>query len=182
MNKRIQLFPEAMSQARAGWMVQSDFDGTISLLDVTDTLLNRFGKPGWQELEEAWERGDIGSRECMKGQVALLDMSEAELQAHLDLNSVLSHTAQFMAQALRILPAHHHGVGLQRQCLLGLAYQPQCNVLYLFPRQRHALLYRGGLLRFALPSVLKCVSLPPACGQPGRQRRGLLRSGHHAGH
>ena len=50
MNKRIQLFPEAMSQARAGWMVQSDFDGTISLLDVTDTLLNRFGKQGWQEL------------------------------------------------------------------------------------------------------------------------------------
>src|SRR5258708_24791411 len=62
-------------------MVQSDFDGTISLLDVTDTLLNRFGKPGWQELEDAWERGEIGSRECMKGQVALLDMDEAELRA-----------------------------------------------------------------------------------------------------
>ena len=99
MNKRIQLFPEAMSQARAGWMVQSDFDGTISLLDVTDTLLNRFGKPGWQELEEAWERGDIGSRECMKGQVALLDMSEAELQAHLDTIEIDSHFAGFVAEA-----------------------------------------------------------------------------------
>ncbi len=77
MNKRIPLHS-------AGWMVQSDFDGTISLLDVTDTLLNRFGQPGWQALEDAWERGEIGSRECMKGQVALLDMSEAELRAHLD--------------------------------------------------------------------------------------------------
>ena len=67
-----------------GWMVQSDFDGTISLKDVTDTLLTRFGQPGWQALEAQWERGDIGSRECMKGQVALLDMSEAELRAHLD--------------------------------------------------------------------------------------------------
>ena len=107
MNKRIQLFPEAMSQARAGWMVQSDFDGTISLLDVTDTLLNRFGKPGWQELEEAWERGDIGSRECMKGQVALLDMSEAELQAHLDTIEIDPHFAGFVAEAKM------HGVKVQ---------------------------------------------------------------------
>ncbi|QIL82659.1 MtnX-like HAD-IB family phosphatase [Diaphorobacter sp. HDW4A] len=80
-NRIIQLHPHP---ATPGWMVQSDFDGTISVLDVTDTLLNRFGQPGWQELEDAWERGEIGSRECMKGQVALLDMSEAELRAHLD--------------------------------------------------------------------------------------------------
>ena len=79
MNKRIPLY---LDTAAPGWMVQSDFDGTISLLDVTDTLLNRFGKPGWQELEDAWERGEIGSRECMKGQVALLDMSESELNLH----------------------------------------------------------------------------------------------------
>ena len=79
MNKRIDLHPVA-----PGWMVQSDFDGTISVLDVTDTLLQRFGQSGWQELEDAWERGEIGSRECMKGQVALLDMSEDELRAHLD--------------------------------------------------------------------------------------------------
>ena len=43
MNKRIPLY---LDTAAPGWMVQSDFDGTISLLDVTDTLLNRFGKPG----------------------------------------------------------------------------------------------------------------------------------------
>lgn len=70
--------------ARPGWTIQSDFDGTISIRDVTDTLLQRFGLPGWQELEDAWERDEIGSRECMKGQVALLDMSEAELFEHLD--------------------------------------------------------------------------------------------------
>ena len=63
MNKRIiDLHP-----ATPGWMVQSDFDGTISVLDVTDSLLQRFGQPGWQELEDQWERGEIGSRECMKG-------------------------------------------------------------------------------------------------------------------
>jgi 2-hydroxy-3-keto-5-methylthiopentenyl-1-phosphate phosphatase len=66
-----------------GWTIQCDFDGTISVEDVTDTLMERFGRPGWRELETAWERGEIGSRECMKGQVALLDMSPGELQAHL---------------------------------------------------------------------------------------------------
>lgn len=99
MNKRIQLFPVSTGSASTGWMVQSDFDGTISLLDVTDTLLNRFGKPGWQELEDAWERGEIGSRECMKGQVALLDMSEDELRAHLDKIEIDGHFAHFVQEA-----------------------------------------------------------------------------------
>lgn len=82
-----------------GWMVQCDFDGTISLDDVTDTLLERFGKPGWRELEAAWERGEIGSRECMKGQVALLDMGVAELQAHLATIAIDPHFAGFVAAA-----------------------------------------------------------------------------------
>ncbi|GAA5103576.1 MtnX-like HAD-IB family phosphatase [Wohlfahrtiimonas larvae] len=56
-----------------------DFDGTISLKDVTDELLMRFGKEGVVELEEAWEQGEIGSKECMAGQVALLDMNQAQL-------------------------------------------------------------------------------------------------------
>lgn len=98
MNKRIQLY-RATVPDQGGWMVQSDFDGTISVLDVTDTLLNRFGRPGWQALEQAWERGDIGSRECMKGQVALLDMSESELQAHLDTLEIDPGFAGFVAEA-----------------------------------------------------------------------------------
>lgn len=84
-----------------GWSVQCDFDGTISVCDVTDTLLQRFGRPGWQALEDAWERGDIGSRECMKGQVALLDMSDAELRAHLDTLEIDPHFAAFAAAAAR---------------------------------------------------------------------------------
>lgn len=60
-------------------MVVSDFDGTISLRDVTDLLLERFAKDGWQEIEAAWVRGEIGSRECMAGQIHLLDLSKPEL-------------------------------------------------------------------------------------------------------
>ncbi|MDR6214186.1 MtnX-like HAD-IB family phosphatase [Paracidovorax wautersii] len=83
----------------AGWLVQCDFDGTISTADVTDSLLQRFGQPGWQALEDAWERGEIGSRECMKGQVALLDMDRAELDAHLATIEVDPHFAAFVREA-----------------------------------------------------------------------------------
>lgn len=85
-----------------GWMVQCDFDGTISTVDVTDALLQRFGQPGWQALEDAWERGEIGSRECMKGQVALLDMDRAELDAHLATIDVDPHFAAFVREARQL--------------------------------------------------------------------------------
>ena len=66
------------------WKILCDFDGTISSEDVIDGLLTRHGLPGWQALEDDWVAGRIGSRECMQGQVALLDISHAELDAHLD--------------------------------------------------------------------------------------------------
>lgn len=65
-------------------IVLCDFDGTISVKDVTDTLLNHFGKDGCDELEELWVNGKIGSQECMSKQIALMDASLAEL------NEVLS--------------------------------------------------------------------------------------------
>lgn len=66
------------------WTILCDFDGTISVEDITDTLLERFARPGWVDIEQAWKRGEIGSRECMERQVALLDASREELDAHLD--------------------------------------------------------------------------------------------------
>lgn len=65
------------------WTLLCDFDGTISVEDTTDTLLERFGKPGWEVLETEWRNGRIGSRDCMAGQIALLDMDKVELDAHL---------------------------------------------------------------------------------------------------
>ncbi|OCG00317.1 MtnX-like HAD-IB family phosphatase [Gilliamella sp. wkB112] len=65
-------------------IVLCDFDGTISVKDVTDTLLSHFGQDGCDELEELWVNGKIGSQECMSKQIALM-------KANLDeLNYVLS--------------------------------------------------------------------------------------------
>jgi 2,3-diketo-5-methylthio-1-phosphopentane phosphatase len=65
------------------WKILCDFDGTISVEDVIDSLLDRFGRPGWEVLEQDWRAGRIGSRECMTGQVALLDLTQTELDKHL---------------------------------------------------------------------------------------------------
>jgi len=65
------------------WTVICDVDGTIAPADVTDELLARFGRPGWEALEADWREGRIGSRTCMAGQVALLGCSRDELDAYL---------------------------------------------------------------------------------------------------
>jgi 2-hydroxy-3-keto-5-methylthiopentenyl-1-phosphate phosphatase len=67
----------------SGWTILCDFDGTISVEDVIDSLLDRFGRPGWEALEQDWRAGRIGSRECMSGQVDLLKMTRDELDEHL---------------------------------------------------------------------------------------------------
>lgn len=65
------------------WNILCDFDGTIAIEDVTDSLLDRFAHPDWQVLEREWRAGRIGSAECMAGQVALLDASREEIDEHL---------------------------------------------------------------------------------------------------
>lgn len=60
-------------------LILCDFDNTISTCDTTDTLLQRFGMPGHEKLENDWVAGKIGSRECMSGQISLLNASFDEL-------------------------------------------------------------------------------------------------------
>jgi len=61
-----------------------DFDGTITKRDTTDAVLEAFAAPPWQEIEEEWVTGRIGSRECMSRQLALVNASENELNDLLD--------------------------------------------------------------------------------------------------
>jgi 2,3-diketo-5-methylthio-1-phosphopentane phosphatase len=68
----------------AGPIVFADFDGTITQVDVTDEILAQLAHPSWQEVEQAWTRGLIGSRECLERQIALVDASADELDALID--------------------------------------------------------------------------------------------------
>jgi 2,3-diketo-5-methylthio-1-phosphopentane phosphatase len=81
------------------WTILCDFDGTVSVEDITDSLLERFGRSGWQAIEAAWKRGEIGSRDCMDRQVALLEATPAELDAHLDAMAIDRAFPAFVAAA-----------------------------------------------------------------------------------
>jgi 2,3-diketo-5-methylthio-1-phosphopentane phosphatase len=59
-----------------------DFDGTISTVDVGIHLLERTAPhDDWWELHEQYERGELGSRECIFDQWSLVRGTEPELRA-----------------------------------------------------------------------------------------------------
>lgn len=60
-----------------------DFDGTIAPSDTTDLLLEEFADPSWQEIEDEWKAGRIGSRECLVRQIDLVRATPAQLDAFL---------------------------------------------------------------------------------------------------
>ena len=75
-----------------------DFDGTISLEDTTDVVLERFADPSWQKVEAEWLAGHIGSRECMKRQVELMRATPEELDHVLS----LAEAAVFLQNAYNL--------------------------------------------------------------------------------
>lgn len=66
--------------------VLCDFDGTITRVDSVDLLLQKLADPAWQQVEELWERGEIGSRQCMAQQVRLIRGGWTEVSRMLDLH------------------------------------------------------------------------------------------------
>ncbi len=73
-----------ITRADSRWIIVCDFDGTISCADVTDTLMEKFGHPDWQLLETRWKNNEIGSRDCLSGQISLLDVSRQQMDECLD--------------------------------------------------------------------------------------------------
>jgi 2-hydroxy-3-keto-5-methylthiopentenyl-1-phosphate phosphatase len=65
-------------------IIFSDFDGTMVQVDVTDAILNEFADPEWREVEEEWLAGRIGSRECLRRQMALVRASADDLNGLID--------------------------------------------------------------------------------------------------
>jgi 2-hydroxy-3-keto-5-methylthiopentenyl-1-phosphate phosphatase len=61
-----------------------DFDGTITVRDVTDAILDARADPRWLDVEEAWKSGRIGSRECLTLQMALVTADCRDVDALLD--------------------------------------------------------------------------------------------------
>lgn len=69
-----------MTRAR----VLLDFDGTVTIKDTVDAILERFAAPAWVDVEDEWKSGAIGSRECLSRQTALIDAAPKEIDALVD--------------------------------------------------------------------------------------------------
>lgn len=61
-----------------------DFDGTVTRIDTVDRLLEHFALPEWMRIEEDWQSGRIGARECLQQQTALLRARPAALDKVID--------------------------------------------------------------------------------------------------
>jgi len=66
------------------WHIVCDFDGTITRSDVIDNILQRFADPAWEAVEDQWLAGDIGSRECLSRQLAMVRATPAQLLGYFD--------------------------------------------------------------------------------------------------
>ncbi len=61
-----------------------DFDNTITMFDVLDDMLERFsGDDRWLKLEDKWKNGEIGSRQCLDGQMRGIRISRSRLDKYL---------------------------------------------------------------------------------------------------
>lgn len=62
-----------------------DLDNTITPFDVFDDIIERFSiDEDWVALENAWQRGEIGSRECLKGQLRSVRATKNAISGYLD--------------------------------------------------------------------------------------------------
>lgn len=77
----------------------TDFDGTVSRIDTTDFVLSALADPAWRDVEADWVAGRISAAECMRRQVAMIQGSDAELDAVLDQVEIDPGFADFVTWA-----------------------------------------------------------------------------------
>jgi len=56
-----------------------DFDGTITLDDACFSMVNEFSRPGWEDINQLWEQGKLGTIECARRTFKLFDTNREEL-------------------------------------------------------------------------------------------------------
>ena len=58
-----------------------DFDGTICDRDISEEILRHYAPPEWWDIDLEFQRGEIGSRECLIRQTALLEGKQPDMLA-----------------------------------------------------------------------------------------------------
>jgi len=84
-----------------------DFDGTISRRDAVDAILETFADPKWLTFEAEWRAGRIGSRDCLRAQMALVRASRKQIDALLDEIGIDEGLVALLEMcAMQDIPAH----------------------------------------------------------------------------
>lgn len=61
-----------------------DFDNTVTTFDVLDDILVRFSvDEKWRKLEEEWQAGRLGSKDCLEGQLQSIRVTKETLSRYL---------------------------------------------------------------------------------------------------
>ena len=82
-----------------------DFDGTACLHDVAEHLLEAYASGDWKRLDDAWERGALGSQEVVAAQSSMLDADRDTLLGH-----ATSHCGMDPTFAPFVTWAHEQGI------------------------------------------------------------------------
>ena len=78
----------ARGLVKTDFFVAIDFDGTIVDQDITDAVIQKFSRPGWEIPERLWESGQMGSRECLEIQMSLINEPVADVLRFIDRFSI----------------------------------------------------------------------------------------------
>jgi 2,3-diketo-5-methylthio-1-phosphopentane phosphatase len=76
-----------------------DFDGTIALTDVSDTIMAAHIPGRWEEIVERYDAGLLGSRELMAWEISLLRTDPELLQATASMQPLDPVFARFVGRA-----------------------------------------------------------------------------------
>lgn len=84
-----------------------DFDGTISQRDAVDAILETYADPAWLTFETEWRDGRMGSRDCLRAQMALVHATRKQIDALLDEIGIDGNLVALLEMcAARKIPAH----------------------------------------------------------------------------
>src|SRR6267378_2362950 len=84
-----------------------DFDGTITRRDAVDAILETYADPKWLSFEAEWRAGRIGSRDCLRAQMALVRASRKQMDALLDEIGIDEGLVALLQMcAMEDIPAH----------------------------------------------------------------------------
>jgi 2-hydroxy-3-keto-5-methylthiopentenyl-1-phosphate phosphatase len=77
-------------------LVVSDFDGTISLRDISYELLEKFSHGGWEDIDKAYINGEIGSKEAFSMMLERIKAKKSELTDFISkITSIDPHFKEF---------------------------------------------------------------------------------------